>query len=56
MDEKDAGDAAGAVGRGEHPNQLKGDLRLLRDLRLPPPLPEDLDEQDQPGQGDEPVE
>jgi hypothetical protein len=39
---------ADAVSRGEHPNQLKGDLRLLKDLQdLPLPLPEDVIEDDE---------
>jgi hypothetical protein len=41
-------DEADAVSRGEHPNQLKGDLRLLKALEdLPLPLPEDVMEDDE---------
>ena len=62
MDKKDADDAADKVGRGEHPNQVKGDAMLLRAIEgraikgLPPPLPESLKKKDQkPGKGDEPA-
>jgi hypothetical protein len=55
MDEKDAVAAAEKVGRGEHPNQLKGDSSLIRAIEsLPHPLPADLEE-DRPN-GDEPPE
>jgi hypothetical protein len=56
MDKKDADAAAADVGRGTHPNQLKGDLRLMRDLtRLPPPLPNLEEENEEPGEGNDPA-